>query len=97
YFLYARQAFTDRRGEVSYVPVDHTDTTTAGAVQALFRSAIGAHQVPGLLDAASHERFTSSDRLDPAGNAPDRSRLRTTLAAEDEILLVADRLSIVPG
>src|SRR5439155_1292232 len=38
-----------------------------------------------------------SDRLDPAGNAPDRSRLRTTLAAEDEVLLAADRLSIVPG
>ncbi|TMA70021.1 MAG: TonB-dependent receptor [Deltaproteobacteria bacterium] len=97
YFLYDRQAFTDRRGEVSFVPVDHTDTTTAGGVQALFRSAIGAHQVPGLLVAASHERFASSDRLDPAGNAPDRSRLRTTFAAEDEVLLAADRLSIVPG
>src|SRR5207244_1817429 len=97
YFLYDRPAFIDRRGEVSFVPVDHTDTTTAGGVQALFRSAIGTHQVPGLLLAASDERFASPDRLDPAGNAPDRSRLRTTLAAEDEVLLAADRLSIVPG
>src|SRR5207247_10784167 len=39
----------------------------------------------------------ASDRLVPAGNAPDRSRLRPPLAAEDEILLAPDRLAIVPG
>ena len=97
YVLYDRDEFSDPRGKVSFVPVDHTDATTAGGVQALFRSAIGSHQVPGLLVAASDERFASSDRLDPAGNAPDRSRLRTTLAAEDEVLLAGERLSIVPG
>src|SRR5205823_13161836 len=47
YFLYDRQAFLDRRGEASLVPVDPTDTTTAGGVHALFRVALGPHQVPG--------------------------------------------------
>src|SRR3989442_192830 len=83
-------AFTGGRGEVSLVPLTHPDRPTAGGVQALFGGATGAHQGRGLLLAAGQGRFAAADRLDPAGNAPDRSRLRTTLAAEDEIVLAAD-------
>jgi iron complex outermembrane receptor protein len=61
------------------------------------RRPLGAHHVPGLFLAASHERFAERDRLRPGGPVPDRTRLRATLAAEDEMLALAERLSVVPG
>ncbi len=96
YVLYERQAFQDRRGEVALVPVDVEDETTATGAQALVRGALGAHQVPGLFLAASHERFAERDRL-AAGAEPDRTRLRATIAAEDELLAAGERVSVVPG
>src|SRR5439155_1128087 len=89
YVLYERQAFQDPRGEVALVPVDVEDETTATGAQALVRGALGAHQVPALFLAASHERFAERDRLAP-GAEPDRTRLRATIAAEDELLAARD-------
>jgi len=96
YVLHERQAFRDRGGQVALVPVDVEDETTAAGAQALVRGALGAHQVPGLLLAASHERFAERDRL-AAGAEPERTRLRATVAAEDEVLALGERVSLVPG
>src|SRR5439155_1424746 len=46
--------------------------------------------------AASHERFAERDPLAPAPE-PDRTRLRATIAAEDELLAASERVSVVPG
>ena len=97
YVLYDRQAFRDRRGEVALVPVDVRNESTATGIQALVRGALGTHQVPGLFLAASHERFAEHDRLAPGGAEPDRTRLRATVAAEDELLALRERVSLVPG
>ncbi|HUE31098.1 MAG TPA: TonB-dependent receptor [Verrucomicrobiae bacterium] len=96
YVLYERQAFRDRRGEVALVPVDVEDQTTAAGAQALVRGALGAHQVPGLFLAASHERFAERDHLAPSAE-PDRTRLRATIAGEDELLAAGERVALVPG
>jgi outer membrane cobalamin receptor len=92
-----RQRFDDPHGEVSLVPTETDDRTLATGVQALVRGALGAHQVPGLFVAASHERFTEHDELAPELSPPDRTRLRGTVAGEDEVLLFGERLSLVPG
>ncbi len=96
YVLQERQAFRDRSGQVALVPVDVEDETTAAGAQALVRGALGAHQVPGLLLAASHERFAERDRLAAAAE-PERTRLRATVVAEDEVLALGERVSVVPG
>jgi iron complex outermembrane receptor protein len=95
--LHERQRFEDPRGEVALVPTDTDDRTTATGVQGLLRGAVGAHHLPGLFVAASHERFAERDRLRPGPAAPDRMRLRGTVAAEDEIVALAERVSLVPG
>jgi len=95
--VYETQAFRDRRGEVALVPTDTEDETIAPGAQALVRGAVGAHNFPGLLLAASDERFTERDRLRPDASPPDRTRFRGTVAGEDEIVALGERLSIVPG
>jgi outer membrane receptor protein involved in Fe transport len=95
--VWQRQSFDDRRGEVALVPVDTDDRSLATGVQTLLRGAIGAHNAPGLFLAAGHEEFSEHDRLHPGADAPDRTRLRATIAAEDEVLALAERLSVVPG
>jgi outer membrane receptor protein involved in Fe transport len=97
YVLYQRRVFDDPQGEISQFPEDLVQNDTATGGQALVRTAIGVHQVPGLLLAVGHERFAETDRLHPTPAIPDRTRLRGTIAAEDEILLLADRLSLVPA
>src|SRR5205814_7714813 len=79
------------------VPADTDERSTAEGAQVLARGTIGAHQVPGLLLAASHERFGFEDRTSPSGPQPDRSRIRGTIAGEDEILLLGTRVSVVPA
>jgi iron complex outermembrane receptor protein len=95
--LHERQRFTDLHGEVALVPTDTDDRTTAAGVQTLLRAALGAHNVPGLFVAASHERFAQDDLLQPAASEPDRTRLRGTVAGEDEVVVLGERLSLVPG
>jgi iron complex outermembrane receptor protein len=91
------QEFDDRHGEVALVPVDTDDTSLATGVQTLLRGALGRHNVPGLFLAVGHERFAEEDGLHPEASPPDRTRLRGTLAAEDEVVALGDRVSIVPG
>jgi outer membrane receptor protein involved in Fe transport len=95
--LWQRQRFRDRHGEVALVPTDSDQETVATGVQTVIRASLGAHHVPGLFLAASHEGFADSDLLRPEVAIPDRTRVRGTVAAEDEILPWADRISLVPG
>jgi len=96
YLLYQDQRFRDPQGEIALVPEDVEQQTTAGGLQVLFRGALGAHHIPGLFLAGSGERFAQHDRLGPPSPG-DSVRLHATLAGEDEVLLLDDRLSLVPG
>ncbi len=99
YLLYEWQHFQDRRrpaGEFHLGRQDVENRTLVGGVQALVRGAVGEHQLPGLFLAASHEGFAERDAL-AGSDVPERTRLRGTLAAEDEIVAFGERLSLVPG
>jgi iron complex outermembrane receptor protein len=97
YVVHQRQGFVASIHDAPFVAADTDERSTAVGAQALARGALGAHQVPGLLVAASDERFTFDDSTNPHGAEPARTRLRGTVAAEDEILLAGARVSIVPG
>jgi outer membrane receptor protein involved in Fe transport len=95
--LYQDQHFQDRHGEVALVPTDNDQTTLATGMQGVAHAALGAHQIPGLFLAASEERFDEHDRFGIDPDPPTRSRLRGTIAAEDEVILLGERVSLVPG
>ena len=95
--LHQQQTFDDPLGELDLVPTETEDRTMAAGGQLLFRGALGTHQAPGLLLAASHERFAEEDHLHPGAQPPDRTRVRGTVAGEDEIVLLDERLALVPG
>ena len=97
YLVHERRDFRDPHGEIALVPEETRTESTASGGQAVVRGAIGTHHVPGLLAAIGHERFAEDDRLDPRGAPPDRTRLRGTVAAEDEIVAWNERVSLVPG
>ncbi len=95
--VHQRDAFDDPRGEIALVPTDKVSSDTAGGLQLLSRGTIGAHQAPGVLLAGGWESFGSHDALGVAPDAPDRTRLRGTVAAEDEIVFLDERVAFVPG
>jgi iron complex outermembrane recepter protein len=101
WLLYQWLKFDDPLGPVIQLTSDVQDSSLVGGGQLLLRSALGAHNVPGLLLALSHETFGQTDEVGTPGVAPgaqpDRTRLRGTVALEDEILLLGDRVSVVPG
>jgi len=101
WLLYQWQKFEDELGPVIQLTSDVADRSLVGGGQLLLRSALGAHNVPGMLLALSHETFGQTDEVGRAGVAPgrqpDRTRLRGTVALENEILLLGDRVSLVPG
>jgi iron complex outermembrane receptor protein len=96
FVVYEQVAFDDPQGELSLTPEDTVSRNTTAGAQALARAAIGEHDVAGLFLGGSHEGFARTDRLADQ-SPPDRTRLRGTIAAENEVLLLAERLSIVPG
>ena len=78
------------------------DRSLVGGGQLLFaqraRRAPRARAAPRRQPRDASARPTRSARAGVApGSQPDRTRLRGTVAAEDEILLLGDRVSIVPG
>lgn len=96
YLVLDRRHFRDPRGEVALVREDVENESVATGGSLLFRGALGAHHVPGLLLAAGYERFGQDDRTQRT-SSPDRTRLRGTIAAEDEVLALGERVSLVPG
>ena len=101
YGLLQEQSF-DAPGDRAFVPTDVTDSSVTGGGRLLVRGSLGRHHLPGLLVASSLERFVQDDAIGRAGvlapgESPVRQRTRVTVAAEDEILLLGDRVSVVPG
>lgn len=101
FVLWQWQRFDDPLGPVIQLTSDVEEESLVGGGQVLARAALGEHQALGLLLAASHETFGQRDDVGsrdiPPGRQPDRTRLRGTVAAEDEILLWGERLSLVPA
>jgi iron complex outermembrane receptor protein len=100
--VYQHRTFVAPPGDRAFVPTDVTNDSTSVGGQVVVRGTLGAHQVPSLLLAGSAERFVDHDGigrfgLSLPGTSPPRTRARATIAGEDEILLLADRLSLVPG
>jgi iron complex outermembrane receptor protein len=96
YVLYQRVAFDDPKGELVLTPTRSRDETIATGGQLLARGALGSHQLLGALVAVGYETFASQE-LEQQVSSPDKSRLRGSIAGEDEILLWGERLSIVPS
>src|SRR5262249_13896768 len=96
YVLHQQQTFTVPLGDPAFSPTDTEDRSTAAGVQGLLRGALGPYNLPGLFLALGHERITDTDRVRDV-TSPARTRLRATLAAGDEVLLLAEGLSLVPG
>jgi iron complex outermembrane receptor protein len=99
YGLHQEQSF--RSDDVSYGARDTDDTSTTVGGQLVLRGAVGTHHVPGLFLASGVERFVSSDAIGGPtlrpGTSPPRTRARLTLAGEDEIVFLSDRVSVVPS
>jgi iron complex outermembrane receptor protein len=98
--IYQNQRFTAET-DGAFNKTDVTDTSTTVGGQLVARGAVGTHQVPGVLVASSVERFRNVDEIGAGGLRPGTSpaftRTRLALAAQDEILLLADRVSLVPS
>ncbi|MCW5893481.1 MAG: TonB-dependent receptor [bacterium] len=101
FLLYQWQKFEDPLGPVIQLTSDVEDTSLVGGGQVVLESALGRHQLPSLLLAVSHETFGQTDQIGSRGaepgRQPDRTRLRGTVGAEDRIVLLGERLWIVPG
>src|SRR5262249_16931486 len=100
--LFQRGTFTaEGVPDLGFPRSDVTDTATTVGGQLVGRGAIGTHQVPGLMVASTVHPLVSTKPGETggalAGTAPAETRTRLALAGEDEILLLADRLSIVPN
>jgi iron complex outermembrane receptor protein len=99
YGLHQEQTFESH--DLKYGASDNDDTSTTVGGQLVLRGSVGAHHVPGLLLASGVERFVSHDAIGGQtlrpGTSPPRTRARLTLAGEDEILLLGDRVSVVPS
>jgi iron complex outermembrane receptor protein len=98
--LYQRQHFTAET-DGAFNKTDVLDTSTTVGGQLVARGAVGTHNVPGVLVASSVERFQGTDAIGSSalmpGTSPPLTRTRLTLAGQDELLLLADRVSIVPS
>ena len=100
--VYQSQSFTaPGPPDLAFPKTDVTDRNTTVGGQLVARGTIGAHQVPGVLVASSVERFVQEDAIGlfgvlRPGTSPPRTRTRLTLAGEDEIVLLDERVSVVP-
>ena len=87
--------------DLAFAAQDSTDSSTTIGGQVLARAAFGAHHVPGVLVASSVERFENRDTIGSAtlhaGTSPAQTRTRLAVAGQDEVLLLNDRLSLVPN
>jgi iron complex outermembrane receptor protein len=102
FLVYQGERFRSSADDPVFGAQDVTTRTLGGGGQVLVRGTLGRHHVPGLLLAAAHEALAQDFAVPPsqareAGEAPTRTRLRGTMAAEDEVLLWGDRISLVPA
>lgn len=101
WWLYQWARFDDPLGPLIQLATTVEDRSLVGGGQVVLRSAVGARHVPGMLLALSHETFGQTDEVGrpgaPPGRQPDRTRLRGTVAVEDEVVLLGERVSLLPG
>lgn len=95
--VYDRSRFDDRDGEIGIGNQDTDDQTIAVGLDSLFTYYWGAHLVPAMTLAAGYEEFAPDDRIDPANAGADQYRVRTTVAAQNEVYLWRDRVVVVPA
>ena len=100
--LFQREVFTaEGEPDRGFPTTDATNLSSTVGAQLVGRGAIGRYQVPGVLVASSVERFVATNGVGSSavspGTAPPRTRARLTLAGEDELVLLDDRVSIVPN
>jgi iron complex outermembrane receptor protein len=99
YGVYQHVAFDDPDQEIGTAGVvRQRDDSLAAGGQVVGRGALGDHQLLGLLVAIGHEQFWSKEWL-VTGALPESEprRIRGTIAGEDEIVLLGERVSIVPS
>jgi iron complex outermembrane receptor protein len=94
YMRFQNENFDDRFGEI-FVPEIVDTKTLLGGGQVLVRGSLWDVLRPGAFVALGHERFDQTNELAPDLSPPGRSRLRTTLAGETELLPWGDRISLV--
>jgi len=94
YMRYQNENFDDRYGEI-FLPEIVDTRTLLGGGQAMVRGNLWNWLRPGAFVALGHESFAQTNELAPDLSPPDRSRLRTTVAGENEFLFWKDRVSVV--
>jgi outer membrane receptor protein involved in Fe transport len=102
FLVYQDEHFEAPPNDPVFLPTDVTEHTLGGGGQVLVRGALGAHNVPALLLAVGEEALRENNGVAvfpvlQAGESPTRTQLRGTVAAEDEVLLLGDRVSLVPA
>lgn len=95
YHVYERQRFVDRRGEIGPGRRDLDQQTGVEGVQALATYYLGSHQILALSLAGSDESFSATDSL--SGGSTEFGRLRFTAAGEDEVVLLGEKVVLVPA
>ena len=102
FLIYQGERFHSSADDPVFGAQDVTTRTIGGGGQMVVRGTLGRHNVPGMLLAVAREALAQDFAVPPsqareAGEAPTRSRLRGTVAVEDEVLLWKDRISLVPA
>jgi len=96
YGVYNLQAFDDPQGNFGSVEDTHNQTALfGGSNTGTWYAPLG--QTVRWFDELSYEEFFPYNRTSDPANGPNQSRLRLTLAAQNEIALVSDRVLLVPS
>lgn len=94
YMRYQNENFDDRYGEIFLPEIVDTKTLLGGG-QVLARANLWDVLRPGAFVSLGHESFDQTNELAPDLSPPARSRLRTTVAGENEFLFWKERISVV--
>ncbi|MEB2286345.1 MAG: TonB-dependent receptor [Myxococcales bacterium] len=95
-FVFERERFRDRKGEIGLGNVATDNRTYTGALDNLIASRIGRHALEGRVDVGG-QVFTPEDTLADDAAGPDQRRIRFGLAAGDTAGYFGDRLLVQPS
>ena len=101
-YTWQREGFQDLKGEIGTGVQDEVNTTQTWSAQGLLNLYLDAwHQTIGLMLEGAYETFRTVDELpeqrgEPAFDGPLQRRSHLTLALQDELLLLDERLAIRP-
>jgi iron complex outermembrane receptor protein len=97
FFDYLNSQFVDRLAEISLTPQDTDDKTYRFGSNLRLSSRLGSHQNIRFFIAQRSEYYRPLDHLGPPQAGQKSSRQNISIGIEDEILLLSDRLSLVPS